>query len=240
MNQKSLTKLEYNKIIELLTEQASSFGGQSRCRRLKPMTDIVAITKAQEETAASFTRIVKKGRPSFGSVHPVSDSLKRLEIGGTLGSGELLRICKVLENTAQVKSYGRHENADDAEDCLDPLFSQLEPLTTRIMIGNRNNRFVIGGIEKLDVVRGQGGIPILKDIPLIGWAFSTESESTKKSQLVVVAECESVRPDSALPENINSDIQVIRDATKDAGNSNSYGYGQWGFDSGKKLDLDTY
>ena len=50
MNQKSLTKLEYNKIIELLTEQAASFGGQSRCRRLKPMTDIVAITKAQEET----------------------------------------------------------------------------------------------------------------------------------------------------------------------------------------------
>ena len=129
MNQKSLIKLEYNKIIELLTEQASSFGGQSRCRRLKPMTDIAAITKAQEETAAAFTRIVKKGRPSFGSVHPVSDSLKRLEIGGTLGSGELLRICKVLENTAQVKSYGRHENADDAEDCLDPLFSQLEPLT---------------------------------------------------------------------------------------------------------------
>ena len=73
------------------------------------MTDIAAITKAQEETAAAFTRIVKKGRPSFGSVHPVSDSLKRLEIGGTLGSGELLRICKVLENTAQVKSYGRHE-----------------------------------------------------------------------------------------------------------------------------------
>ena len=90
---------------------------------------LAAITKAQEETAAAFTRIVKKGRPSFGSVHPVSDSLKRLEIGGTLGSGELLRICKVLENTAQVKSYGRHENADDAEDCLDPLFSQLEPLT---------------------------------------------------------------------------------------------------------------
>ncbi len=121
-----------------------------------------------------------------------------------------------------------------------PRQSQLEPLTTRIMIGNKNNRFVIGGIEKLDVVRGQGGIPILKDIPLIGWAFSTESESTKKSQLVVVAECESVRPDSAVPENINSDIQVIRDAVKGAGNHNSYGYGQWGFDSGKKLDLNTY
>ena len=129
MNQKSLTKLEYNKIIELLTDKASSFGGQNRCRRLKPMTDLAAVTKAQEETAAAFTRIVKKGRPSFGNVQPINDSLKRLEIGGTLGSGELLRICKVLENAAQVKSYGRRDNNDDLEDCLDPLFSQLEPLT---------------------------------------------------------------------------------------------------------------
>ncbi len=46
-----------------------------------------------------------------------------------MGSGELLRICKVLENAAQVKSYGRRDNNDDLEDCLDPLFSQLEPLT---------------------------------------------------------------------------------------------------------------
>lgn len=129
MNQKSLTKLEYNKIIELLTDKASSFGGQNRCRRLKPMTDLAAVTKAQEETAAAVTRIVKKGRPSFGNVQPINDSLKRLEIGGTLGSGELLRICKVLENAAQVKSYGRRDNNDDLEDCLDPLFSQLEPLT---------------------------------------------------------------------------------------------------------------
>lgn len=55
--------------------------------------------------------------------------MKRLEVGAALGSGELLRICKLLENTAQVKSYGRHETADDMEDCLDALFQQLEPLT---------------------------------------------------------------------------------------------------------------
>ena len=129
MNQKTLIKLEYNKIIELLTGHASSFGGQNRCRKLKPMTDIDAVRRSQEETAAAFTRIVKKGRPSFGNVQPVNDSLKRLEIGGILGSGELLRICKVLENAAQVKSYGRHENSDDQEDCLDPLFARLEPLS---------------------------------------------------------------------------------------------------------------
>lgn len=128
MNKKTLTKLEYNKIIELLTEQASSFSGKERCRKLKPMISLPDIQSAQEETAAAFTRIVKKGRPSFSGCNPVGDSLKRLEVGAALGSGELLRICKLLETAGRVKSYGRHETSDESEDCLDALFQQLEPV----------------------------------------------------------------------------------------------------------------
>lgn len=135
MNKKTLAKLEYNKIIELLTDHASSFSGKELCRRLKPMTSLSDIQIAQEETGAAFTRIVKKGRPSFGGCNPVNDSLRRLEIGGSLGSGELLRICKLLETAERAKAYGRHDNADDTEDCLDSYFAQLNPvsiLTTEI------------------------------------------------------------------------------------------------------------
>ncbi len=135
MNKKTLAKLEYNKIIELLTDHASSFSGKELCRRLKPMTSLTDIQVAQEETGAAFTRIVKKGRPSFSGCNPVNDSLRRLEIGGSLGSGELLRICKLLETAGHAKAYGRHDNANDTEDCLDSYFSQLNPvsiLTTEI------------------------------------------------------------------------------------------------------------
>lgn len=135
MNKKTLAKLEYNKIIELLTDHASSFSGKELCRRLKPMTSLADIQIAQEETGAAFTRIVKKGRPSFGGCNPVNDSLRRLEIGGSLGSGELLRICKLLETAGRAKAYGRHDNANDTEDYLDSYFSQLNPvsiLTTEI------------------------------------------------------------------------------------------------------------
>ncbi len=55
-------------------------GGASFCRRIKPMTDLNKIITAQEQTAAAFTRIVKKGIPSFSGCYAVSDSLKRLEI----------------------------------------------------------------------------------------------------------------------------------------------------------------
>ena len=135
MNKKTLAKLEYNKIIELLTDHASSFSGKELCRRLKPMTSLTDIQIAQEETGAAFTRIVKKGLPSFSGCNPVNDSLRRLEIGGSLGSGELLRICKLLETAGRAKAYGRHDNANDTEDCLDIYFSQLNPvsiLTTEI------------------------------------------------------------------------------------------------------------
>ena len=77
MNQKTLTKLEYHKIIDILIEQATSFGGKERCKRLQPTTSITDIEAAQEQTTAAFTRIIKKGRPSFGSCNPVGESLKQ-------------------------------------------------------------------------------------------------------------------------------------------------------------------
>lgn len=147
MNKKTLAKLEYNKIIEQLIEHASSFSGKELCRRLKPMTDISAIRSAQDETAAAFTRIVKKGRPSFSGCNPVNDSIRRLEIGGVLGSGELLRICKLLETAGRARAYGRHDNADEIEDCLDGYFEQLNPVTILV---NEIRRCVINEDEISD------------------------------------------------------------------------------------------
>lgn len=129
MNQKTLTKLEFDKIIDLLAEEAGSFRGKQLCHRLKPMTDLGKINTFQEQTASAFTRIIRKGRISFGDAAPVEESMKRLEIGGALNISELLRIRRLLANTARVKSYGRHDTQEDSADCLDVYFDQLEPLT---------------------------------------------------------------------------------------------------------------
>ncbi len=129
MNQKTLAKLEFDKIISRLEEEAGSFRGRQLCRRLKPMTDIRKIDTYQEQTAAAFTRIVRKGRISFSDAAPVEESMKRLEIRGALSITELLRICRLLANAARAKSYGRHDTQEDASDCLDIFFDQLEPLT---------------------------------------------------------------------------------------------------------------
>lgn len=147
MNNKTLIKLEFDKIISMLENEASSFRGKQLCRRLKPVTDLTKIDLLQEQTAAAFTRIIKKGRISFGDAAPVEESLKRLEIGGALNTAELLRICRLLSNTARAKSYGRHDTQEDLADCLDIYFDGLEPLTP---LSNKIERCIISEDEISD------------------------------------------------------------------------------------------
>lgn len=129
MNEKTLQKLEFHKIIELLAAKASTDVGKQYCKSLVPMTELSAIEEAQTQTEAAFSRIVKKGTLSCSGNRFVEDSLRRLEIGGVLGSGELLRICKLLLATGRAKAYGRHDTADEKADCLDEYFDRLSPLS---------------------------------------------------------------------------------------------------------------
>jgi len=128
MNKKALSTLEYDKIIEMLVSHASSPLGKIRCEDLLPSDSIAEIEHQQEQTQDALTRLFQKGNLSFGNVKDVRDSLKRLEIGSTLGITELLQICGLLENTSRVKSYGRRERDNGQRDSLDDLFDSLEPL----------------------------------------------------------------------------------------------------------------
>ena len=129
MNQKAYKALEYTKIIDQLTEKAGSTLGKDLCRQLEPYTDIERIRHLQSQTGDAVSRILRKGGISFGGIRDVRPSIKRLDIGGTLSIRELLDICLLLENTNRAKAYSRSERSDAAEDSLDGIFQNLEPLT---------------------------------------------------------------------------------------------------------------
>ena len=130
MNEKALKTLEYDKIIEQLTSRASSLLGKRKCENLQPSASLGEIEHLQRQTQDALTRLFQKGTISFGGAKDVRGSLKRLEIGSSLGIQELLSICSVLENSSRVKAYGRRENSDIPRDSLDDLFDALEPLGT--------------------------------------------------------------------------------------------------------------
>lgn len=130
MNEKVLHTLEYNKILDQLTEYAFSADAKSRCQKLRPITDRVQIEQLQQQTSDALSRLFKYGSLSFSGVTDIRDSLKRLEIGGALSAIELLRVCSLLESAKRAKAFARSQDDNDQpDDSLTSLFAGIEPLT---------------------------------------------------------------------------------------------------------------
>ena len=86
---------------------------------------------------------------------------------------------------------------------------------TAVQVGYNGGEFVVGGIQKVSVVRGVSGLPFLKDLPFLGWLFSTESESTKTTDLVLILQTEYVNPINAVPEQIRHDVgKIVEDSNR--------------------------
>ena len=90
MNEKVLHIVEFNKIIDQLTENANSEPARTLCRNLKPMDNLPDIRLAQEETDAALQLLIRKGNVNFGSNRDFGYTFGALSIGSTLTAAELL------------------------------------------------------------------------------------------------------------------------------------------------------
>lgn len=147
MNPKVLKTLEYNKIIDMLQKHTASTMAKELVQKLVPSTDLESITKAQRNTSDALARIYRKGSLSFHGIHNIGASLKRLEVGSTLGAVDLLHISSNLDATLRIKSYGRTEAIEEQQDSLDEMFTQLEPLSP---ISNEIRRCILSEDEIAD------------------------------------------------------------------------------------------
>ena len=147
MNTKVLTTLEYNKIIDLLTEKADSEPGKKLCRDLVPSTDLSTIRTAQRETKDALARLFRIGSTSFGSNRDLDFSIRSLEIGSSLSMSELLKLASFLDNVSRIKTYGKKEREDLPNDSLDAYFEGLTPMT---QLANEINRCILSEEEMAD------------------------------------------------------------------------------------------
>ena len=164
MNEKVLRTLEYTKIIDKLTEKASSEPGKRLCRELVPMTDLEQIRLAQVQTRDALSMLFAKGSTSFGGNKDVSMSLRSLEIGSTLSIPELLKIAGLLDNVNRIKAYGRTVRDDEKETSLTDYFERLEPMTP---LANEINRCILSEEEIADDA-SPGLKHVRRSIALIG------------------------------------------------------------------------
>ena len=124
--EKSLTKLELDKVLAMLSDHAASQAAKERCLAVRPSTDADEIRHLLDETSAACACITVKGSPSFGGLYDVGASLDRADRGGCLSPEELLRIAAVLKSARQTKAYSEGEGRSAQESSvLDVYFQQI-------------------------------------------------------------------------------------------------------------------
>lgn len=142
MNNKSLSTLEYNKIISRLVSFACSDGAKQILHKLEPMTDIDKINTALDYTNDALTRVYQKGSVDFSRIKDIRGSIARLKVGSSLNALELLNISMLLECTAHIKGY-----YEQRADSIQPLIDMLDPVT---LLNNAIKKCIISEDEISD------------------------------------------------------------------------------------------
>lgn len=142
MNNKSLSTLEYNKIISRLVSFACSDGAKQILHKLEPMTDIDKINTALDYTNDALTRVYQKGSVDFSRIKDIRGSIARLKVGSSLNALELLNISMLLECAAHIKGY-----YEQRADSMQPLIDMLAPVT---LLNNAIKKCIISEDEISD------------------------------------------------------------------------------------------
>ncbi len=105
MEQKTLYTLEYDKILNRVSEYAVNEVSQEKINEILPTSDYAYAVKQLRETDDAMVMLLKYGSPQIARVKSVENTVKRLKLGGTLSMGELLNVASVFKGADNLKKY---------------------------------------------------------------------------------------------------------------------------------------
>ena len=125
MDKNSLKKLEFNKILEILSSFAVTDKGKKLSLNLVPYTKKDDTIKAQNETKEALTLLYRKGSiPLTAELSDISEYILLLEKNNFLSAKALLDIANVLKTSRLLKEY-YFENPLNETDALNNYFNNL-------------------------------------------------------------------------------------------------------------------
>ena len=122
---KTLSTLEYDKIIEMLIDCASTEGAKARAASLSPTDDFEIVSSRQKRTDDAKRLINAKGYPAFSAQDRVVAAADRAYKGAILSPIELLEIASLLRSARAVLDYSSADRT--FETSLDEIFCRLMP-----------------------------------------------------------------------------------------------------------------
>lgn len=105
MNNNYLEKLEYNKILEILSSYAKTYIGKKLSLELKPSFNAIDVSNLQLQTSQALDMLYKYGNPPIGDFNDVSIHLKKLESNNSLSIKEILDLAHVLKMSKELSMF---------------------------------------------------------------------------------------------------------------------------------------
>lgn len=105
MNQKTLEKLEFHKICEIISDFAITYIGKKLAYELAPMRQKKDIEKALCQTSETVTLLYRLGNVPIDNFSDITISLKLLENQNSLNAKQLLDIVHILKISQSLKAY---------------------------------------------------------------------------------------------------------------------------------------
>lgn len=119
-----LEKIEFNKIVDILSSFAITSIGKKRCMNIYPLNNKDKIEKNLAETTEALSLIYRKGNAPIFELHNIDSHLLNLKNQNSLSIKSLLEITSLLTNARQLKKYYFDEILNQS-DILDNYFNNL-------------------------------------------------------------------------------------------------------------------
>lgn len=105
MEKKTLKILEYNKIIDMLREQAGSDLTKGIISELEPFDDVREIKEKQTETTEAVRLINHKGLLPVGGFYDIGEAVSLARKGGTLSMAQLLKVLANMKTADRIVTF---------------------------------------------------------------------------------------------------------------------------------------
>ena len=119
-----LEKIEFNKIIDILSSFAITSIGKKRCMDIYPLNNKEKIEKSLAETTEALSLIYRKGNAPIYELHNIDSHILNLKNQNSLSIKSLLEITSLLTNARQLKKYYFDESLNQSN-ILDNYFNNL-------------------------------------------------------------------------------------------------------------------
>jgi len=128
MNEKTIKKLEFNRIREIVANYAITFIGKELSLNLQPIENDNDLQKALKQTTEASALLYRKAACPISEIANIEIHLKKLQSGQFLSIKELLELTTILRIASDLKKY--FSNEDDNIDMSEfiyttPLFENL-------------------------------------------------------------------------------------------------------------------